>query len=358
MAAETLLALWNDTPTRRAIVDFVQAVSTEGSPGFVAPAERVAVFDNDGTLWSEKPVPIQLDFTLFRMAEQAGQDPSLAERQPYRAAVERDFRWLDEAIVKHYHGDDADLGLLLGAVESAFEGMEVEAFGSEVMEWLTTASHPVLHRPYLACGFAPMVELLRYLEANGFSTYIASGGDRDFMRPFAHRIYGIPPERVIGSALGLERYTVHIGPVITGRSAVPGRPGHMLRPLIASPINLAPMIRNRTAMMTVLCWAIQSRSPASIRRDRSPSAKNITTGAATPRVATTAKTTYAMAWSAAPIPVCAISAAAPIASRVFFGLAPVRTAPAPAAFPGLKRSIEPIHFGASTSCPGRGRPRH
>jgi phosphoserine phosphatase len=204
MAAETLLALWNDTPTRRAIVDFVQAVTTEGSPGFVAPAERVAVFDNDGTLWSEKPVPIQLDFTLFRMAELAGQDPSLAERQPYRAAVERDFRWLDQAIVKHYHGDDADLGLLMGAVESAFEGMEVEAFGAEVMVWLTTASHPVLRRPYLACGFAPMVELLRYLEANGFSTYIASGGDRDFMRPFAHRIYGIPPERVIGSALGLD----------------------------------------------------------------------------------------------------------------------------------------------------------
>jgi len=204
MAAETLLALWNDTPTRRAIVDFVQTVSTEGSPGFVAPAERVAVFDNDGTLWSEKPVPIQLDFTLFRMAEQAGQDPSLAERQPYRAAVERDFRWLDQAIVKHYHGDDADLGLLMGAVESAFEGMEVEAFGAEVIEWLTTASHPVLRRQYLACGFAPMVELLRYLEANGFSTYIASGGDRDFMRPFAHRIYGIPPERVIGSALGLD----------------------------------------------------------------------------------------------------------------------------------------------------------
>ena len=138
------------------------------------------------------------------MAEMARQDPSLAERQPYRAAVERDFGWLGEAVVKHYHGDDADLGLLLGAVESAFAGMGVEAYGSKVMEWLTTASHPVLRRPYLACGFAPMVELLRYLEANGFSTYIASGGDRDFMRPFAHRIYGIPPERVIGSALGLD----------------------------------------------------------------------------------------------------------------------------------------------------------
>jgi hypothetical protein len=141
MAAESLLGSWNDTPARREIVDFVQAVSTEGSASFAAPQERVAVFDNDGTLWSEKPIPIQLDFTLFRMAEQ---------------------------------------------VESAFEGMGVEAFGSEVLAWLGTASHPVLRRPYLSCGFAPMVELLRYLEANGFTTYIASGGDRDFMRPFAN----------------------------------------------------------------------------------------------------------------------------------------------------------------------------
>src|SRR6201994_1657950 len=172
MAAGSLLASWNELGARRTISAFVQAISNEDSNRFIPLAERVAVFDNDGTLWSEKPVPIQLDFTLFRMAELAGQDPSLAERQPYRAAVERDFRWLDQAIVKHYHGDDADLGLLMGAVESAFEGMEVEAFGAEVMEWLTTASHPVLRRSYLACGFAPMVELLRYLEANGFSTYI------------------------------------------------------------------------------------------------------------------------------------------------------------------------------------------
>jgi hypothetical protein len=94
--------------------------------------------------------------------------------------------------------------LLLAAVESAFTGMSVEAFEAEVLGWLKDASHPVLHRPYLSCGFVPMVELLRYLEANGFTTYIASGGDRDFMRPFAHTIYGIPPERVIGSALGLD----------------------------------------------------------------------------------------------------------------------------------------------------------
>ena len=204
MAAETLLASWRDTPTRKAVTDFVQNVTWEGSAGFVAPAERVAVFDNDGTLWSEKPIPIQLDFTLFRMAELVQAGPSLRERQPYKAAVERDYRWLGEAMVKHYHGDDADLGLLLAAVETAFGGMTVEAFSAEASGWLASASHPQLRRPYLSCAFVPMIELLRYLEANGFSTYIASGGDRDFMRPFAERLYGIPPERVIGSAFGLD----------------------------------------------------------------------------------------------------------------------------------------------------------
>ncbi len=204
MAVEALLTSWNDTPALRAIVAFVQAVSREDSAGFVPPAERVAVFDNDGTLWSEKPIPIQLDFTLFRMAELADRDPALKDRQPYKAAIERDYRWLGGAVVKHYHGDDADLRLLQGALESAFDGMGVEAFGAEVLAWLGTASHPVLRRPYLSCAFVPMVELLRYLEANGFTTYIASGGDRDFMRPFAHSLYGIPPERVIGSSLGLD----------------------------------------------------------------------------------------------------------------------------------------------------------
>jgi phosphoserine phosphatase len=204
MVADALLASWRDTPVRRTIVDFVGRVASEGGAGYVVPAERVAVFDNDGTLWSEKPIPIQVDFTLFRLAELANADPSLRARQPYKAAIERDYRWLGEAMVKHYRGDDADLGVLMAAVETAFEGMSVEAFSAEVMTWLGTAAHPLLHRPYTSCAFVPMVELLRYLEANGFTTYIASGGDRDFMRPFAEQVYGIPPERVIGSALGLE----------------------------------------------------------------------------------------------------------------------------------------------------------
>ena len=204
MVADALLASWRDTPARRAIVDFVERVTAEDEPGFVPPGERVAVFDNDGTLWSEKPIPIQLDFTLFRMAELAEADSSLKDHQPYKAAAERDYRWLGEAMVKHYHGDDADLGLLMAAVQTAFGGMTVEDFGQEVTTWLQAASHPVLGRPYLSCAYVPMIELLRYLEANGFATYIASGGDRDFMRPFAGQLYGIPPERVIGSAFGLD----------------------------------------------------------------------------------------------------------------------------------------------------------
>ena len=204
MVAEALLVSWNDTPTRKAVIDFVGNVTSEGSAGFVPPAQRMAVFDNDGTLWSEKPIPIQLDFTLFRMAELAQADSTLAGRQPYKSAVERDYRWLGEAMVKHYHGDDDDLHLLMAAVETAFGGMTVDAFSEEVTGWLTSAAHPQLHRPYLSCAFVPMIELLRYLEANGFSTYIASGGDRDFMRPFAEQLYGVPPERVIGSAFGLD----------------------------------------------------------------------------------------------------------------------------------------------------------
>ncbi|HEX3711704.1 MAG TPA: HAD family hydrolase [Trebonia sp.] len=204
MAQETLLRSWRDTPTRHAVEEFVQAAAKDGGDRFVAPAERVAVFDNDGTLWSEKPVPVQVDFTLSRMAEQAAADPSLRLQQAYQAAATRDYAWLGEVVVRHYHGDDSGLRELQGAVESAFDGMSVEDYAGLVTDWLGAAEHPVLHRPYLSCGYLPMMELLRYLEANGFTVYIASGGDRDFMRPFADTVYGIPPERVIGSALGLD----------------------------------------------------------------------------------------------------------------------------------------------------------
>ena len=200
----TELSLWTDGATRSAITDFVARVSDEGGSDYVEPAARVAVFDNDGTLWSEKPLPIQLDFTIRQLARLAAADPTLRDRQPYKAAYEGDQHWMGAAMVKHYHGDDGDLDLLMGAITSAFDTVDVEVYDRQVLAFFDEATHPTLGRAYRECGYAPMVELLLYLEENGFTTYIASGGDRDFMRPVAGDLYGIPPERVIGSALGLE----------------------------------------------------------------------------------------------------------------------------------------------------------
>ncbi|ADB49953.1 HAD family hydrolase [Conexibacter woesei] len=203
------LPSWQDTATRAAIVAFVEAAAGDGA-GHVAPQERVAVFDNDGTLWCEKPIPIQLDFVLRRFAAMAQDNPALRGRQPWKAAREHDGAWLSGALVKHYDGDDADLRLLLGGVLEAFGEMTVDAYAEEVAAFLATASHPSLKRPYRACAFRPMVELLRYLEGHGFATYIASGGDRDFMRPAAEALYAIPRERVIGSSFAL-RYDAPTG---------------------------------------------------------------------------------------------------------------------------------------------------
>ena len=200
----TELSLWNDTGTREAITNFVTAVSTEGGRDYVPPAERVAVFDNDGTLWCEKPMQIQMDFMVRRMAEQAAADPSLQQTQPWKAAYEQDLKWLGGAVIKHYHGDDSDLNLLMGALEKAFAKIPVDDYQQRVLDFFGSVKHPTLSRDYFTCGYAPMVELMRYLEANGFTTYIASASDRDMMRAVAEHMYAIPPERVIGSSLGLE----------------------------------------------------------------------------------------------------------------------------------------------------------
>jgi phosphoglycolate phosphatase-like HAD superfamily hydrolase len=194
---------WRDTATRATITEFVERVTDDASPDFVEPAARVAVFDNDGTLWCEKPMPIQLDFTIRRFAELARENPALQDKQPWKAAYEQDMHWLGSAMVKHYHGDDADLRLLMGAVTQAFEQVTVDDYDARVAAFFADAKHPTLGTPYLHCGYAPMVELLQYLQASGFTNYIASGGDRDFMRAIAQRLYGVPPERVIGSSLGL-----------------------------------------------------------------------------------------------------------------------------------------------------------
>lgn len=193
---------WRDGPTKSAIVEFVARVTAEG-PDYVAPQDRIAVFDNDGTLWCEKPMYIQLDFLLRRFKEQAQADPALRDRQPYLAAYTGDLRWLGDAVTKHYQGDDTDLKPLLGAILKAHHEITVEEHAARVDAFFADATHPTLGRPYTSCGYPPMVELLRYLEANGFTNYIVSGGGRDFMRPVTETLYGIPPERVVGSSVGL-----------------------------------------------------------------------------------------------------------------------------------------------------------
>ncbi|KQY03144.1 acid phosphatase [Mycobacterium sp. Root135] len=193
-----MLESWKEGPTKAAIVHFVERTVTD-----MPPEERVAVFDNDGTLWCEKPMYVQLDFLLRRFKEQAEADASLRDTQPYRAAYTGDLGWLGDAVTKHYQGDDADFKLLLAAVLSAHHAITVEEHSSRVDAFFAEATHPTLGRPYTSCGYAPMVELLRYLEANGFTNYIVSGGGRDFMRPVTWQMYGIPRERVVGSSVGL-----------------------------------------------------------------------------------------------------------------------------------------------------------
>jgi phosphoglycolate phosphatase-like HAD superfamily hydrolase len=193
-----MLDSWNDGPTKSAIVDFVHMAISH-----LAPMDRVAVFDNDGTLWCEKPAYVQLDFLVRQLAAAVAADPSLAARPAYAAASSGDLTWFGNAVTKHYQGDDSDLNELAVAILSASSGVNVEEHAAHVADFFASARHPTLGRPYTACGYAPMVELLHYLEANGFTCYIVSGGGRDFMRPISVDMYGIPPERVVGSSVGL-----------------------------------------------------------------------------------------------------------------------------------------------------------
>jgi phosphoserine phosphatase len=207
------LASWNDGAAKQAIVEFVELTVSE-----VPVEERVAVFDNDGTLWCEKPLPIQADFILRQLFEMAEAEPELRERQPWKAAYERDYAWLGTVMAEHYAGDDTNVRTLLGGVLAAFAGITVDDFEAKSDAFLRTVQHPTLGRGYLDCVYAPMLELLDYLEANGFANYIASGGGRDFMRPISHEVYGIPRERVIGSASALEYVSDDRGGTITHKA--------------------------------------------------------------------------------------------------------------------------------------------
>ena len=210
----TALASWREGAAKQAIFDFV-ARTCEGADA-VPVDERVAVFDNDGTLWCEKPMPIQLDFILRRLVEMAEAKPELRDRQPWKAAYERDYGWLGALMAEHYAGDDSNVQILAAGILAAYEGISVEDFEAQSNEFLRSAQHPTLGRGYLECAYAPMVELLAYLEVNGFSN--ASGGGRDFMRPISQEVYGIPRERVIGSASALAYTNDDRGGTITHKA--------------------------------------------------------------------------------------------------------------------------------------------
>jgi len=194
------LPSWNEGAARAAIVEFVEQTVARGVP----VEERIAVFDADGTLWCEQPVPVEAVFILRRLAELAKTEPKLQDRQPWKAAYEHDNAWLGQVITEHYAGDDTKAKTLLGGVGAAFAGIGVEDFEARASSFLRSAQHPTLGRGYLETAYAPMVELFGYLEANGFSNHIVSGSGADFMRPISKEVFGIPPERLIGSETVLE----------------------------------------------------------------------------------------------------------------------------------------------------------
>ena len=188
--AQEPLPSWNDGAARRAIVDFVSSVTREGGPDFVPTAERIAVFDNDGTLWSEKPVPFQVLFALDRVKALAPQHPEWKTTEPFASVLKGDMAGVAATGEKG----------VVQIIAATHGGMTTDEFSRAVHEWITTARHPRFERPFSELVYQPMVELLAYLRANGFRTFIVSGGGVEFMRAWAERVYGIPPEQVVGSA--------------------------------------------------------------------------------------------------------------------------------------------------------------
>jgi phosphoglycolate phosphatase-like HAD superfamily hydrolase len=201
------LSLWNQTPTRQTILDFVAAVATPGSPDFVPSAERIATFDNDGTLWCEKPGYIQLFFALQRLKELAAADPSLLAQPAYKAAAEGDLVYFDSL----YPGNLSELMKLLNDTHA---GMTQAEFEAQAYAFLCQAVHSRYGRPFMQLGYQPMVELIRHLEANGFKVFIASAGGMSFMRTVSEEVYGIPREQVIGSNIAYETRMTEAGPVL------------------------------------------------------------------------------------------------------------------------------------------------
>jgi phosphoglycolate phosphatase-like HAD superfamily hydrolase len=223
---EAPLASWEDGPAKAAILGFVTGVVTEGGADFVPAADRIASFDNDGTLWVEQPLPPQFDFVFRRWAEEVKADPSLAEQQPYKALLEKDVAFLGGIATQ----DPEVVGTLLEAFSRTWAGTTPEEFDAQVREWLATVEQPTLGVPYIDLVYKPMLELLELLTANEFRVFVCSGGGRDFMRVFAEETWGIHKENVIGTAA---EYTYADGKIVRAEHALgsldvgPGKPEHI-----------------------------------------------------------------------------------------------------------------------------------
>ena len=190
LAADPLPS-WNDTASKKAIVAFVEKVTKEGSPDFVPPAERIATFDNDGTLWAEQPMYFQLLFALDRVKALAPQHPEWKDKEPFASLLKGDVKGA-------LAGGEPAIAQIIMVTHA---GMTTEEFERIVKDWIATAKHPVTKRPLTGMVYQPMLELLAYLRANGFKTFIVSGGGIEFMRPWTERVYGVPPEQVVGSSI-------------------------------------------------------------------------------------------------------------------------------------------------------------
>ena len=198
------LPSWNDGLSRKAIISFVNEVTDETNPNFVKPSDRIATFDNDGTLWSEQPLYFQFQFALDRIKALASDHPEWKDNKLLQAVVHDDMNTVMESGMKG----------LMEIIMTSHAGMTTEEFEQIVKHWITTAKHPRFNQPYNNLVYQPMLELLSYLRANGFKTFIVSGGGIEFMRPWVNEVYGIPPEQVVGSSIKVKYEMTDTGPVL------------------------------------------------------------------------------------------------------------------------------------------------
>jgi phosphoserine phosphatase len=199
------LASWNDGPARQAILEFVRVTTDASNPNFVPPEDRIATFDQDGTLWTEHPLYTQAEFVLSRVRELAPQHPEWQRNESFKALLSGDFDALQ-------HSTETDWAEIVDATHG---GLSIEAFAELASQWLKTAVHPRFKRPYTQLVYQPMLEVMDYLRSNGYKTYIVTGGGQEFVRVYAQRVYGVPSEQVIGSFIGTKYEYVNGKPTLT-----------------------------------------------------------------------------------------------------------------------------------------------